>query len=234
MHNENFFFNNKDALAHGIRLQKPITFSGARPVVDKTPVAGRNGELAYYTGAYENRKGEAKCFCLQNNVEAAVTAASSMLLANGYKRLECTNDPSHYWMARVVNGPQIEDRLRVLNPFTIEFDCMPQRFLKDGETPVTVISGETLYNPTSFTALPIINISGSGAGELQIGEYIVRVFSLDGNLSLDSETQNAFYGLTPLNNTISAPVFPKLVEGNNEITFTGNWTVEIKPRWWTI
>ncbi len=239
MHNENFFYNGKNALSNGIYLQRPIAFSGAEPIIEPVPVPGRNGELTIDTGVFKNRKGNAECFSLrayhQENVESMVSAATAMLLGKkGYKRLECTDDPTHYWMARVANGPQIEGRMRTLNPFTIEFDCMPQRFLKSGETAVKVISGSTIYSPTAFVALPIINITGNGAGRLQMGEYVVEIKSLSGRLTLDSESQNAYNGLTPLNHTISAPVFPKLHEGANEISYTGDWVVEIIPRWWTL
>lgn len=235
MYRENFFFNGKNALTHGIRLQKPISFSGAEPVIEKVHVAGRNGDLTFDTGAYSNRTGQAECFCLQTNVEAAVRAATSMLLGvKGYTRLECTNDPTHFWMARVANGPQIEDRMRTLNPFSIEFDCKPQRFIKDGEQAVSVASGTTIYNATAFDALPIVSIKGSGQGRLQIGEYVVEVQSLDGNLKLDCDLQNAYYGTTNLNGTISAPNFPVLIPGDNKITYTGDWEVEIVPRWWTL
>lgn len=239
MLNENFFYAGLNALSNGICLQKPITFTGAEPDVETIHVPGRNGDLSIYTGAYKNRKGTAECYCIrgyhQRDVEQVVTMATAMLLGKkGYNRLECTNDPTHYWMAKVVNGPQIEDRLRTLNPFTVEFDCMPQRFLKSGEMAVSVTSGSTILNPTAFPALPLIHINGTGAGRIQIGEYVVEIESLDENITLDSDTQNAYSGTTNLNSTISAPEFPELLAGLNEISFTGNWTVELIPRWWTL
>lgn len=239
MHNENFSYAGLDALANGIHLQKPITFTGAEPEFESIHVPGRNGDLTIYTGAYKNRKGTAECFCIrpynEEFVETVVSAATAMLLGKkGYHRLECTNDPNHYWMAKVVNGPQIEDRLRTLNPFTIEFDCMPQRFLKSGETPVVMENGGIISNPTAFPALPVINIQGTGGGRLQIGEYVVEINALDSNLTLDSDAQNAYNGTTNLNSTISAPEFPQLLEGDNEVSFTGAWAVEIIPRWWTL
>lgn len=239
MLNENFFYAGLNALSNGICLQKPITFTGAEPDVETIHVPGRNGDLSIYTGAYKNRKGTAECYCIrgyhQRDVEQVVTMATAMLLGKkGYNRLECTNDPTHYWMAKVVNGPQIEDRLRTLNPFTVEFDCMPQRFLKSGETAVKVANGSTILNPTAFSALPLIRIKGTGAGRLQIGEYVVEIKSLDGDITLDSDIQNAYSGTTNLNSTISAPEFPELMAGLNEISFTGNWTVELIPRWWTL
>ena len=236
---ENFFYAGLSALSNGIFLQKPITFSGAEAVTENINVPGKNGDLIIETGAYKNRTGTAECFALrcdhQENVEAMVTAATAMLLRRkGYNRLESTDDPQHYWMAKVNNGPQIENRMRTLNPFTIEFSCKPQRFLKSGEQPVTVNSGTVLHNSTAFEALPLIRITGSGAGRLQVGEYVVEVKSLSSAITLDCELQDAYNGTVNLNNTISAPEFPVLVGGDNEISFTGNWNVEITPRWWTL
>lgn len=236
MRDENFYYGGKDALAYEIRLQRPIHFTGAIPIVQKIHVGGRNGDLIIDTGAYENRKGTADCFCLLKEVEAAVRMASALLLeARGYRRLECTNDPYHYWMARVVNGPQIEDRLRTLNPFSIEFDCMPQRFVKSGEVPVAVPSGASLYNHTAYPARPIIQVTGSGAGRLQIGGYAVEILALDGSLTLDCDVENAYKGTQNKNSEISAPEFPRLLAGENAVSYTGGITgVEITPRWWTL
>lgn len=236
MLNENFYLGGNSALAYGIHLQRPIQFTGAVPVVEKVHVDGRNGDLTIDTGAYENRQGTADCFCLQHDVETAVRMATTLLMGSkGYRKLECTNDPRHYWMARVSNGPQIEDRLRMLNPFTIEFDCMPQRFVKSGEVPVSVPSGGSLYNHTAFPALPLINLTGTGAGRLQVGEYIVDVLTLDGQITLDSDTQNAYSGTLNKNMDISTDDFPRLLAGENVVSYTGGITgVEITPRWWTL
>lgn len=236
MLNEDFYIDGKSALAYGIHLQRPIRFTGAEAVVETVHIDGRNGDLTIDTGAYKNRQGTADCFCLQHDVETAVRMAAALLLSGkGYRRLECTNDPRHYWMARVINGPQIEDRLRTLNPFTIEFDCMPQRFMKSGETPIVTPSGTRIYSPSLFPALPIITLTGSGAGQLQVGRYVVDILALDGSITLDSDTQNAYSGTQNKNMDISCDDFPRLEVGENAISYTGGITgVEIIPRWWTL
>lgn len=236
MLNEDFYIDGKSALAYGIHLQRPIQFTGAEPVFETVHIDGRNGDLAIDTGAYKNRIGTAECFCLHHDVEVAVRMATSFLLSTkGYRRLESTNDPRHYWMARVINGPQIENRLRMLNPFTVEFDCMPQRFVKHGENPITILTGTSLYNHTSFPALPIITVTGSGAGRLQVGGYVVDILSLDGRITLDCDTQNAYKDTQNRNMDISCGEFPRLEVGENDISYTDGITgVEIIPRWWTL
>ena len=236
MLNETFYIDGVDARNFGIYLQKPIEFSEAKPIVEIQSIPGRNGDLVFETGSYENRTGIASCFCLQKDVEKAISAAGRFLMAkHGYRRLETSDDPEHYWMARVENSPQIAMRLRTLAPFEIGFDCKPQRFVKYGETPVIFTSSGLLFNQYGQIALPFITVYGQGAGRITIGDCVVDVKALDGVLYLDSDTQNAYNDNGNQNLNINAPVFPVLGDGEIPISFSGGIErVEIVPRWWEL
>ena len=236
MLNETFYLDGIDAKSAGIRLQSPIQFSEAVPVVEAQSVPGRNGDLFFYTGSYENRSGFASCYCLQKDVEKAVSSAGRFLMGkNGYRRLETSDDPDHYWMARVENSPQIAMRVRHLAPFDISFDCKPQRFLKDGDVPIVFESDGHLINHYGQIALPFITVYGQGTGVLTIGGCAVYVKSIDGVLYLDSNTQNAYNDKGDQNSNIYAPVFPVLGNGEIPIYWTGDIErVEIVPRWWEL
>ena len=59
--------------------------------------------------------------------------------------------------------------------------------------------------------------------------------AIDGSITLDSDTENAYKGTTNLNSKVTIPDFPELVPGDNEITWTGGITsAQITPRWWTL
>lgn len=237
MLNESFFLDGMDALSVGIHLQNPIVFSAPVPIVTAESIPGRNGSLIFDDGTFENRTGTAECFVLlYGNVERAIRAANKFLLSKrGYRRLETTDDPDHYWLAMVKNGAQIEQRLRTLAPFEIEFDCKPQRFTKSGLAAVTLTESGVLSNQHGFTALPLISVYGSGAGALHVAGKTVEILALDGALHLDSETQNAYNSDGNQNSTINAPEFPVLVDGENPISWTGGIErVEIIPRWWDL
>ena len=153
----------------------------------------------------------------------------------GYRRLETSDDPDHYWLARVENSPQIAMRLRTLAPFEIGFDCKPQRFVKAGESPVVFTANGSLFNQYGQIALPFITLCGRGAGILTIGDCVVEVKALDGILHLDSDTQNAYNDSGNQNLNINAPVFPTLPGGETPIAFSGGIErVEIIPRWWEL
>lgn len=236
MLNETFYLDGIDARSVGIRLQSTIEFSEAVPVVEARTIPGRNGDLILETGSYENRSGSASCFCLQKDVEKAVSSAGRFLMGKkGYRRLETSDDPDHYWMARVENSPRIEQRLRTLAPFEIGFDCKPQRFRKDGDDKIYLNSSSALYNQYGQIALPLITLYGNGEGTLKVGDCVVNVYSMQGVLNLDSETQNAYNKNGNQNLNIDAPVFPVLADGESVIAWSGGIErVEIIPRWWEL
>jgi phage-related protein len=233
---ETFYLDGIDARSVGIRLQSPIEFSEAVPVIEAQTIPGRNGDLIWETGSYENRSGSASCFCLQKDVENAISFAGRFLMGkNGYRRLETSDDPDHYWLARVENSPQIAMRLRTLAPFDIGFDCKPQRFVKDGENAVVFTASGTIFNQYGQTALPLITVYGNGTGRLTIGDCVVEIKALDGTLYLDSDTQNAYNDSANQNMNINAPTFPVLNDGETPISFSGGIkSVEIVPRWWEL
>lgn len=233
---ETFYLDGVDARSAGIHLQEPLSFSAAVPIAEEQSIPGRNGDLIWETGSYENRSGSASCFCLQKDVEKAISSAGRFLMGKkGYRRLETSDDPDHYWMARVENSPEIAMRLRALAPFEIGFDCKPQRFVKAGENAIIFDADGALFNQYGQVSLPFITLYGQGEGLLTVGDCVVEVNDLDGVLYLDSETQNAYNDDGNKNMTINAPVFPTLPDGETEISFIGGIErVEIVPRWWEL
>lgn len=236
MLDETFYLDGIDANYVGIRLQSPVEFSEASPIIESQTIPGRNGDLIFETCSYKNRVGSVSCFCLQEDVETAISSAGRFLMSKkGYRRLETSDDPNHYWMARVGNSPQIAMRLRALDPFDISFDCKPQRFVKSGENAVVFTANSTLYNQYGQIALPFIALYGHGSGRLTIGDCAVEVKALDGTLYLDSDTQNAYNDNGNQNMNINAPTFPTLPDGETQIEFSGGIErVKIVPRWWEL
>lgn len=236
MLNETFYLDGIDARSVGIHLQSPVEFSEAVAISKAQTIPGRNGDLIFETGSYENRSGSASCFCLQNDVEKSLGSSGRFLMnKKGYRRLETSDDQDHFWLARVENSPQIAMRLRTLSPFDIGFDCKPQRFLKSGEQEIIFEQNGSLMNAYGYDALPLITLIGMGEGSVTIGNVTIQIRNVSGIMILDSETMNAYNREKPLNDQINAPIFPVLVEGENTIAFSGGvQSVKIIPRWWEL
>ena len=206
MLNETFYLDGIDAKSAGIRLQAPIVFSEAVPISEAQTIPGRNGDLIWETGSYENRSGSASCFCLQKDVEKAVSSAGRFLMGKkGYRRLETSDDPDHYWLARVDNSPQIAMRLRTLAPFEIGFDCKPQRFLKSGGNKVVFTENGSIFNHYMQVALPFISVYYKGDCSLTIGESVVSLKGKWYNEAiLDAELNKYGLSISQLKNNLSS------------------------------
>lgn len=236
MLNETFYLDGEDAKTIGIRLQMALEFSEPVPIFEKEQIPGRNGDLIFETNAFENRTGTASCFCLQEEVVKCLNKANKFLMSKGgYRKLETSDDPEHFWLARVKNGAQIAQRVRTLAPFTIKFDCKPQRFVKSGNDPNIFKKNGVLYNFFGFEAKPLIFVYGTGSGSITVGDKTVEIQKIEEIMCIDSETQNAYNDSGNQNMNINAPEFPTLAYGENEISFSGDIEkLVIFPRWWEL
>ena len=257
MLNETFYIDGVDARNFGIYLQKPIEFSEAVPVVEIQSVPGRNGDLVFESGNYENRTATASCFCLQKDVGKALSAAGRFLMSkHGYRRLETSDDPDHFWLARIENSPAISQRLRTLAPFKITFDCKPQRFLKSGEEKLVFYPKESdagfgitnrIYNPYLFPAKPFISVYFSGIDSAcdffiksceteELRRVAAQVKDESLVLNIDCDTNNAYNDYGNQNKNVFTYEFPEIFPGENEFNAwgLGITKVEFVPRWWEL
>jgi phage-related protein len=155
------------------------------PIYEAENIPGRNGRIVFETGSYENRVATAKCFALKKeNVVANIQDINKFLMSvRGYRKLETSNDPSCFWMARVENGAQIEPRLNRLAPFEVSFDCKPQKFLKSGLSSIKTTNGGKIYNEYGFETQPLLAIrlkagnhnNREGSGTVTIGKKTIYI-----------------------------------------------------------
>lgn len=207
--------------------------------MSRVSVPGRNGDLIFDEDAYENYIQPYDIYISAERTrlpDPARAVAAWLLAPAGYRRLEDSYEPDFYRMASFDGPLNLENILNRFGRAKLEFNCKPQRYAKAGEHAVAMSeSGGTLHNPYAFTALPKITVYGSGPGNLQVGSTTAQIKAMDGSLTLDSETQDAYKGTQNKNNEIYAPVFPALAPGDNAVSWTGGIErVEIVPRWWTL
>ena len=92
-------------------------------------------------------------------------------------------------------------------------------------------SGSFVTNPGNVYAEPVITVYGSGTITLMVGLTIIELEGISGSITLNSSLQEAYSGTTGMNSAMSGD-FPKLLPGNNAVSWTGNVTkVDIQPNW---
>lgn len=237
-----FVFAGKSTWDFNMLVGRYPAQKGAARKRTTVPVPGRNGDLHYDEGAFENYQQPYECgFRGGRPTPEQAHAIKEWLLSSGtYQRLEDVYDPDYFRLATFAGPLDIENQLNKIGKCVVTFDCKPQSFLKSGEHPITFPAAGTLRNPTMEIAKPVITVYGSSAGTLWIGDYAVEIKAITDQLILDCDSQNAYRKIGEgapenKNGSIYAPNFPELLPGNSLIRWDGGISkVEIIPRWWTL
>lgn len=251
-------YNGISSESLGIIVQAPPAYEFPEDEIEMQHIPGRNGDLAIPTGAYQNvtrtysfasiyseRPGGGGSFI--NNSQDIIAWLKSH--KGQYCRLEDTYDPNVYRMAIYTESKEFVNYFNKVTVIEAEFNCKPQRWLKEGETEVTKASGETITNPTSYTAKPILTVTVHGTAQAPVSTLItftagtstqtitIAAQSSEKAFVIDCEDMFVTYN--------GANACDQVTLGNNEfpefagdttytITITGNVTLNIKPRWWTL
>lgn len=161
-----FTFNGVRAADYGIYVTDVNVFNSAARDVEYIQIPGRDGAFALDRGRFQNISVVYKCVMTQDTDEDFATAISEFRNAiastKGYKRLEDDIHTDEYRMGVFSKGLEAPTLNTKTATFDVEFNCQPQRFLKSGETAVSVASGGTLTNPTLFEAHPLLQVWGYG------------------------------------------------------------------------
>ena len=197
-------------------------------------IAGRNGDILMTDESFPNVIQEYEVYLSKSANDMPMLSkncAGWLCSPKGYARLEDSFDTYVYREAYLSDGFDIENMLNQFGRAKIAFSCKPQKFLKTGETQVTITSPHTLTNPTVFDAKPLIYVNTSTDGTIDIDG--VEIECAAGEYYIDCDSQNAYFGTVNMNSYINAPVFPVL-SGTSVVTLTTITTCKITPRWWTL
>lgn len=163
---EGFIFDGENSRTYGVYVTDVEVFGAPVRNVEMISIPGRNGSFALDKGSYENIQVTYKCAMgceSQADFNAGISAFRNMLASRtGYKRLEDEINTSEYRMACFRGGISVPTLNKETATFDVVFDCKPQRYLKSGETAVSVASGGTISNPTLYDASPLLHVWGYG------------------------------------------------------------------------
>lgn len=163
---KSFTFNGVSAADYGVYVTDVNVFNSAERAVEYITIPGRNGSFALDHGRFENIIVEYECALGQDTDVDFATAISdfrnALAAAKGYQRLEDDMNPDEYRMAVFAKGLEAPTLNQQTATFKVEFNCKPQRYLKSGETAVTVAPNATITNPTLFDASPLLEVYGYG------------------------------------------------------------------------
>lgn len=240
--------------AHSSYVLGKSGFLAAEPDYTKKEVKGKNGDLTISNNRYKNVAGTYHCAITHDygTVKAPLTAWLAST-AGKYCRLEDDDEPGYFRLARFNGYNEIklsdfDEAARI----DINFYCMPQKFLVEGEEKITAID-KPIYNPTYFNANPLIVISGNNiahGGSIVVtgeneGTYVeIYAETPISSVTIDSESHTInVEGRFDEDEVTVSGNFPVLFGGASDIErltnvqLTGDFVgadIEIQPRWWTL
>ena len=232
---------------YGMVVSEAPSFERARRKQTVITVPGRTGDVVFQEDAWEDVPRPYNVFIAEDLQEDSGGNISGTLAERvdnfeamlnsktGYQRLEDNFEPDVYRRAYYSGGDGFTNELLAIGRATINFTCDARRFLKSGETPVSVTNGYTLTNPTRFASKPIIHIEASNETiSVSIGGKTITAEVAD-YINIDCERMNAYRLPVENRNDKISGAFLTIPSGSNTIGITGNYTkVEITPNYFTI
>lgn len=169
-------FDGESSRNYGVYITGEAVYNAPVRDVEMIKIPGRNGEFALDNGRFENIEVTYPAGIFADNeadfAEAISDFRNFLASRTGYCRLEDDYNPTEYRMAVYKSGLDVDAKVLKAGEFDITFDCKPQRWLKDGETAITMASGDTLTNPTLFESSPLLETAGSGS--IQFNGYEIE------------------------------------------------------------
>lgn len=236
MHKYYFWLDGRLSTDYGIHLQHPVCFSKPSRRIETVSIPGRNGVLHRSEDSFEPVSATLDCFVLQSDAEQrAGDLATWFLGTKGQRRFEIPEDPEVYRLITITGGYDTDNRLNLLDVFSVPIMARPERFFKSGEREIQVQNGEKLNNPY-MPSKPLIAVSGSGNGTVSIGGISVNLLDISDTLYLDCEIENAYNVSGDQNERVSTPDgYPVIPSGMSTVTWSGGVTgLKITPRWWSL
>ena len=205
--------------------------------IDFVEIDGRNGDLTIDNERFENVKITYPCAVYENFSVNHAAFRSKLLRAKGYQRITDTFEPDRYRMGILTDISSLSYSMDAkIGTFEMEFNCMPQWWLKSGDDVITLTGNGVLFNPTDYLAKPLIRVYGHG--KIYIGSHEITV-NTAGNefIDIDCQSMDADEGGINRNSNILVESWLDLGldSGENGIKLDSTITkLEITPRWYTI
>ena len=204
-------------------------------------VPGRNGAIVLPSGSFENYEQQYQAFLDAKHLgglELVIPKLVDWLLGHeGYHRLEDSYFPGVYRMAYYSGGSEFVSFFNEYGEGTLTFTCAPEKYYKSGEWEIPLEQNYILRNPSSFSALPTIFITGNGSadGTLTFNDKNLIIKAVPESITIDVKNHKAYDGTTNYNNKITGSFEDLKLEKETRISWSGGiQSVRIIPRWWTI
>ena len=156
----------------------------------------------------------------------------------GSGTLVMSNEPNRVYNARIIDRIDYEKLLR-FKTAVVKFYTEPYKYLNNEsviDRNTTSLSSVTVTNAGKEISKPVITLYGSGTVTIAVNGSTIFTYTFpsgESEVVIDSIKEEAYLSGVYKNRNMNGE-YPKLIVGNNTITWTGSLTrikVEPKSRW---
>lgn len=220
-------FDDKSIKTIGLSLTERPEIPTAEQQVEYIEVEGRDGALVRKMHFKDVTQPFTFSFIDKNNVRQKVRELRAWL--SDKEKLSFSDDPGIF---RLIKYIAVQSTINDINSYgrvTMEITLDPFEYVEIN--PITMNSPGNINNPGTYFSNPKITIYGTGNLSITVNGQQTNLNSIDGQITLDCELQEAHKNGSSLNNRMVGK-FPSFVVGNNIISWSGSVNqIVIEPRW---
>lgn len=221
-------YNGRSSKEFNLRIINEVTHELSSHDIETEVVPGRDGVLLLDN---QRLKPVERAFPLRLNdkVYQSTSEIAEWLGVKGWHDLEFSWDDDFIYQATVTNTISISEVLKQLGRLQVIFLVHPIKYFKDNPR-TTITKGETIINRGNLEAKPLIELTGSGDTVITINGRRTVLEDIQGSIILDMKNRMIYKdNLSAWEKVVREEnaVFPYLDVGNNEISWSGNFTMKM-------
>lgn len=228
-----FNFGGKNSYTDfGIIISKRPSMPSPKRRVSYIEIPGRDSNLRYDEGTYEDITIAVECSIKGNNIAEKLDDIKAWLFGLGESDLIFSFQDDKRYKAQVVNAIDFKQVFKYTSIFPIIFNCRPFKYAVQNNIFTITQNGTSIINTGTLKSEPIISVYGSGKISLKVNETIVDLTDISGKIILNSIIQDAYNEAGDnLNSKVNGD-FIILKTGSNKFEWAGSVTkIEVLPNW---
>lgn len=228
-----FNFGGKNSYTDfGITIAQRPSLPSSKRRVSYIDIPGRDSNLRYDEGTYEDITIAVECSIKGNNIAEKLDDIKAWLFGAGESNLIFSFQDDKRYRAQVVNIIDFRQVFKYTSQFPIVFNCRPFKYAVQNNIFTITQSGASIINPGTLRSEPVISVYGSGKINLKINEATIDLNDIAGKIILNSVIQDAYNDAGDnLNSKINGE-FIYLGLGSSKFEWTGTVSkIEVLPNW---
>lgn len=225
-----FIYDDVDTRDYDVQVYFKSVDSTPKRVGSFVSIPSRNGALFVDEGRYEDMSHSYDIIAL--DPEEGKNIINAIARKTGHHRLEDSFNQDEFYQAIFVSAVEVRTETdRQSLKYALTFTRKPQRFLKSGETEITIPSqggGYNLTNPTLFESKPLLMVKGYG--DINIDDQVISIDNVViGDVLLSNGVQLADTTTGTLANMVTVGVV-----GFDQAKVNTGDTITLQPTTYTI